>query len=382
MKISVFAEKVYRRIRNKISLKLYMLLGKKTVIDEDFREALLQEKWPYKDARCFRENSYKTECDLETDLSIILPLYNSTKYLHGCMENLLEQETKYKYEIILINDGSTDDTLNVIREYQKRCSEKIVVINQNNAGISSARNAGLYISKGKYIAFMDHDDEISRNFIEILMSKAYEENADIVKSAYANYYNGKFKNAEEEIDIIIEGDMKQDLFRYRSYIFPGVYRRELFEHVVFPENYWYEDMIIRTLIYRQSKRFVHVKEVLYYKHFHERNASFMLWNLTDYRCLEQLYLVINMLNMNQTLNLKNDVWLYQCIMRELSGMLVQRTRKLDEETRKMVFLKACQIIQQLYKKEYDKDLLESNLMWQRAFLSKEFLLWKLLGGYY
>lgn len=382
MKVSVLAEKVYKKIRNKVSLKLYVLFRKKDILKVDFDESILLEKWAYKDANCLRVNSFREECNPEIDLSIILPLYNSEKYIHGCMDNLLNQQTKYRYEIILVNDGSKDNTLNIITEYKEKYPNEIVIINQNNAGISFARNAGLYVSQGKYVAFMDHDDDISKQFTEVLMSAAYKEKADIVKSAYANYFDGKLKNIEEEIETVIDGDMQQELFTYRSYIFPGVYKRELFNHIVFPENYWYEDMVIRTLLYRQSKKFVHVKDVLYHKHFHNQNASFTLWNLKDYRCLEQLYLVLNMLEINNKLHMKTDVWFYQCIMRELSGMLVQRTRKLDETTKQMVFLKACQIVEQLYCKEYDKDLLIENQIWQRIFLNKEFALWKLQGGYY
>lgn len=375
-------KKALKIIRNKILLKIYLLKDHTETLDMELNNAWLEKKWAFKDANCYVMNSSNLDNEELTDLSIIIPLYNSEKFIHSCIKGLINQKTQYKFEVILVNDGSTDGTLSIIRGYQKKYPELFVVIDQPNKGISGARNTGLQSAKGKYVAFVDHDDRIAEEMVEKLLAVAYRENADIVKAAYTNIMNGRKRNSEEEVDVVINGTMKKELFDFRSYIFSGVFKRELFEHVRFPEGYWYEDMLVRILLYRQASRFVHISDILYYKNFHASNASFVVWSIKNYKCLEQLYLVMNLIEENRKLELPEDVWFYQCIMRELSGMLAQRTRGIDERTKQMVFLKACNILKGLYREEFKEALLESNKIWQRAFENKEYKLWLLLSGYY
>lgn len=375
-------EKLLRKIRNKIGLILYLKRNRIESLNVLCDEQLLEEKWAFKETNCYIDNIPRIEETEMVDLSIIVPLYNSERFIHNCVGDFLNQKTQYKYEVILVNDGSTDGTLSIICEYQKKYPELFVVVDQPNKGISAARNTGLRNATGKYVAFADHDDRVAAEMVEKLLAAAYRENADIVKAAYMNIMNGKKKNSEEEVDVVIDGIMKKELFDFRSYIFPGVFKRELFEHVNFPEGFWYEDMVVRILLYRQATRFVHISDVLYYKNFHTSNASFVVWNIKNYKCLEQMYLVMNLIEENRKLGLPEDVWFYQCIMRELSAMLAQRTRGIDEQTKQMVFLKACSILKDLYREEFQKSLLESNRIWQRVFENREYKLWLLLSGYY
>ena len=373
--------KVQQKIRNKVGLALYLKRNRIESLCIKCDETLLEEKWAFKEAGCYISDFNQTKREGTLDLSIIVPLYNSEKYIHNCVEGFLNQKTNYKWELILVNDGSGDNTLEMAQKYQREYPDIIIVLNQENRGISGARNAGIEVARGKYIGFADHDDQVDVNFIEKLMCAAYREDADIVKSAFVDIWNGKAKEPQETRDIVVCGEMKKELFDYKSYIFPAIYKRELFEHIRFPKGFWYEDMIVRTLLFRQSKKFVHISDVLYYKNFHTNNASFVVWNLKNYKCIEQLYLVINMIEDNKRLGLQEDVWFYQCIMREFSTILSQRIRGLDEETKQAVFCRACDILETLYKEEYDLLLLESNKLWQRAFSNREYRLWLLLGGY-
>ena len=103
--------------------------------------------------------------DTSLKISVIIPVYNVEKYLRICLESILNQNFK-GYEIILINDGSTDNSLNICREYEKKYSN-IIVINEENSGPSAARNKGLEYAKGKYISFIDSDDELLPNYFKI-----------------------------------------------------------------------------------------------------------------------------------------------------------------------------------------------------------------------
>ena len=104
-----------------------------------------------------------------TKISIIIPVYNTEQYLEQCIDSILNQTLK-DIEIILINDGSTDKSYNILKKYEKKDS-RIVVINQKNKGQGEARNIGIKIAKAPYIAFVDSDDFISPFMLQKLYIK-------------------------------------------------------------------------------------------------------------------------------------------------------------------------------------------------------------------
>lgn len=103
-------------------------------------------------------------------VSIIVPVYNASKYLYRCLESILNQ-TFRDFELILINDGSTDNSLEILREYEAKDS-RIVVIDKPNEGVSAARNLGIEIAKGEYIMFCDSDDYVADNWCETLVIRS------------------------------------------------------------------------------------------------------------------------------------------------------------------------------------------------------------------
>ncbi len=110
-------------------------------------------------------------------VSVIVPVYNTSRYLEQCLNSILNQTLK-EFEVICVNDGSTDDSAKILEKYSQK-DKRIVVINQDNAGVSAARNAGLDRAKGRYIAFVDSDDYIKKNFLEVLYTTAVNTEADI-----------------------------------------------------------------------------------------------------------------------------------------------------------------------------------------------------------
>ena len=110
-------------------------------------------------------------------VSVIVPVYNTFRYLEQCLNSILNQTLK-EFEVICVNDGSTDDSAKILEKYSQK-DKRIVVINQENAGASAARNAGLDCAKGRYIAFVDSDDYIKKNFLEVLYTTAVNTEADI-----------------------------------------------------------------------------------------------------------------------------------------------------------------------------------------------------------
>ena len=119
-------------------------------------------------------------------VSIIVPIYNSEQYLKRCLNSLINQTLK-DIEIILINDGSSDNSYNIC-QYYKNIDDRIILINKKNQGVSSARNSGLEVCSGEYICFVDSDDYIELNAIEEMYQIAVKNRADIV---LFNHYWGE-----------------------------------------------------------------------------------------------------------------------------------------------------------------------------------------------
>ena len=124
-------------------------------------------------------------------LSIIVPVYNVENYLIRCLDSLVNQTLK-EIEIICINDGSKDNSLNILEEYAKKDS-RIIILNQENAGLSAARNAGMEIAKGEYIGFVDSDDWVDLDFFEKLYIAAKNNDCDIAVADFIREHPTKKK---------------------------------------------------------------------------------------------------------------------------------------------------------------------------------------------
>lgn len=114
-------------------------------------------------------------------VSVIVPVYNLESYIERCLDSLLMQDYD-DLEIILVNDGSTDKSLEIIEKYAQQ-SESIIVINQKNSGVSSARNAGIEKATGFFIAFVDGDDYVDSDFISTLV-EGFENGAELSMVGY------------------------------------------------------------------------------------------------------------------------------------------------------------------------------------------------------
>ncbi len=125
-------------------------------------------------------------------ISIIIPVYNIEKYLSRCIESVLDQ-TYQNLEAIFVNDGSTDNSLKILEEYQKK-DKRIKIINKENAGSGAARNDGIEQSKGEYLAFLDSDDWYEKDFLERLYKNLKENNSEIAMCNPKMVYNNKERN--------------------------------------------------------------------------------------------------------------------------------------------------------------------------------------------
>jgi len=199
---------------------------------------------------------------MKTKVSIIVPVYNVEQYLEKCLESLVNQTLK-DIEIILINDGSPDNSEKIIKKYQKKYQDKIVYIKKENEGQGEARNWALKIAKGEYVTFVDSDDYINTKMLEVLYQKAKKENADIVATT---------KNIEitEEKEIIKQYNIcnKEE---YKNYILNNsgpwgkLIKKEIItkNNLYFPKLRAYEDVSVVPLWGMYANKIVFVDEPFY-----------------------------------------------------------------------------------------------------------------------
>lgn len=196
-----------------------------------------------------------------TKVSIIVPVYNVELYIDKCLESLINQSMK-DIEIILIDDGSTDNSGKICDSYAIK-DKKVKVIHKNNRGLSNSRNCGLDIAKGEYISFVDSDDFIHPQMIEILYKTIISNNGDIVICDFQRIYennNIKFKQYKTEQNIKIYNNIEALNELYSKNVVKFViawnklYKRELFINLRYREKKFHEDeFIIHELLYRSNK---------------------------------------------------------------------------------------------------------------------------------
>lgn len=178
-------------------------------------------------------------------ISVIVPIYNVEKYLHKCIDSILNQTLK-NIEIILVNDGSTDNCGKIIDEYAKK-DERIIVIHKENEGQSSARNKGLDIARGEYIGFVDSDDWLHHDMYENLYNAINESNADLCicgREAYSeDGILGYQIKLENELIDLNEYDIREYIssklfYKHTVVVWNKIYKKEVIKN----NNIRFEDV--------------------------------------------------------------------------------------------------------------------------------------------
>ena len=177
-------------------------------------------------------------------VSIIVPVYNASKYLENCLNSILKQ-TYNNIEVILIDDGSTDNSLEICKEYKKN-DKRIKIIHKENGGISSVRNLGVKESKGKYICFVDSDDYIEKDYVEVLYSGIKKYKTKLCFGGYRNVYNDgtavdKFSNKTYKLSKV--KTLNKLLYVDGVDVSPWskIYEKSLFDDITYPEGRIFED---------------------------------------------------------------------------------------------------------------------------------------------
>lgn len=214
-------------------------------------------------------------------ISVLLPIYNAEKFLSKSLGEVLNQTLKDS-EFICINDGSTDSSLKMIKDYAEK-DERIVVIDKDNHGYGESMNQGLNVAKGKYIAILEPDDFVDNTMYETLYDLAEKYNADVVKSNYYEYETKTDNNTYLEVleglpyETLINAHLNKLIIHMRPCIWSAIYKREFLEknHIRFNETPGasYQDTAFAFKVWVSAERVIFTKDAFLHYRIDNDNSS-------------------------------------------------------------------------------------------------------------
>ncbi|MFL2030322.1 glycosyltransferase family 2 protein [Loigolactobacillus zhaoyuanensis] len=325
-------------IKNKILARLFMKgIDCKNIPKLEESRNILNETSPLPIGTSIVSNRNKNI--MQYDLKIIIPVYNVEKYIAECLKSVIDQDCRYKIKIQIINDGSTDNSLARLSPYLD--DEKVSLISQKNKGFSAARNKGLETLDSKYIMFLDSDDTLEPNSIELLLDKAFADNADIVEGSF-NYItkNGRTK-----------GIVHKDLNNVSSELLIGypwgkVIRATLFSRVQFPLDFWYEDSIISYLIYSLSSNNSTISNSVY--NYRYNSSGISVTSKQNPKCVDTFWITELMLDELGALKLPKTDRIVNLFFSQVI-LNFRRTRYMSDEVKKAIFVQTIYLIKRKFK---------------------------------
>ncbi|MGL4760501.1 MAG: glycosyltransferase [Sarcina sp.] len=215
-------------------------------------------------------------------LSIIVPVYNVEAYIEKCLESLVVQKVE-SFEIICVDDGSTDKSLGILYRLENKYPKIIKVFSKENAGLADTRNFGVEQAKGKYLGFVDSDDWVSKNMFSDMLEKALKDKSEIVICDYIEVYKNENKYIE---------DKANSKMLYESLVCNKIFERSLFTkyNIKFPVGLWYEDNAVTYKLLFLASKVCKIDEG-YYFYRRTRSGSIMnsqksskiydMWEISD-----------------------------------------------------------------------------------------------------
>lgn len=321
---------------------------------------------------CLTNNTIQKKYDLQ----IIVPVYNVERFIVDCIESVLNQQTKYSYCLTIINDGSPDNSRQLLKKYENlNLSNHLVeIIDQKNKGLSGARNAGLTTIKGKYITFLDSDDRLHPGAIDAFMNAAIKYNADIVQGGYLSIslkgsvrkrYPSTFKISSSDDDHLL------------GFICSKAYRAELFEHIHFPERYWFEDTICAYMLFQLAAIRVSIEQYVY--EYRRNESSITFTSRGSNKSLDTAYITESLIKDAMHFDYFDSQKFYARQFQQIKGNCVRLFALKNPEIEKAVFLFHCYLIENYFNsKELESGDYAQTEMYQ-AILSHNYKLYRLIS---
>lgn len=234
------------------------------------------------------------------DLLVIVPCYNAEKYIQKCIESILKQDTTYQVCVRFINDGSSDNTKNILDELVSKKQKNITfeVLHKENSGAASTRNLGLKHINARYIMFIDSDDHLIGTDVfqySISLSDSIECESKIIEFDHSNNVDKQKGN----------GSIKRCLYRdLNGFSWAKIYSSQIFEKVCFPERYWFEDTANSFVIYPLAKEVYQCKKNIYCYMFNESGSTSI--SKSNNKTIDTIYVTRKLVENRKSYSLNND----------------------------------------------------------------------------
>lgn len=255
------------------------------------------------------------------DLTVIVPAYNAEQWIRQCVDSIIMQQTHYSFIAIIVDDGSTDKTGEILDSYLP--NNRLKVIHQENKGYSGARNVALKRIESQFIMFVDSDDYILPNAIELLLRKAHETGSDIAEgNGYTFGENGKIGKIKTDCNSLWGGPCLK------------IIKSDLFRNIEFPECYLYEDSIIGYIIGKLSKKTFFVDDEVYAYRVHQNSITQK--HTDDLNRIDSFWIMLAISEWMKPLNVSFDYDNYMRTMRHILRTY-RRTVLLSNDVKKSIF---------------------------------------------
>lgn len=381
---NVFISELFSRILYVIYIIKFLLknfLTKDKIVDCDNSLEIISEVFPKTE---FKTEIVSNDVDNSIDVSVIVPIYNYSKLIPSLINSILNQKTKYNFELILVDDGSTDGASEICDDFANK-DNRVVVIHQKNAGIGAARDTGLNNARGKYIMFADCDDFVKDEFIETMLDEAYKTDNDIVICGYTLVKKQDNKEiSRREIQCSpnnLKGykDSEDLIMNYQGLPWNKIYKREIFSDIRYIPGYWYEDTISHFLVFRKCKTFSYVNKSLYDYMWYENNFSHTQ-NKVSPKSLQRYWMLEVMSEETERIGLKKDSGYYKVLLRHLGKVLYSGVSSFDEKIKVAAFTAGCDLLIQAKPKDiYNLTYFEKKL--EKVLLNKNIGKWELISQF-
>lgn len=218
---------------------------------------------PDRGMSCIRSNT--VSINPEFDLLVIVPVYKVEKYLRACLDSIVGQKTRFSFKVVAVNDGSPDASREILKEYESLWN--VTVIDQENNGLSGARNAALKEIDARYVTFVDSDDLLCDGALEALLSAADESGADIVQGNYSVFDD----NGESPCRLSKGGNVNSS--ELPGYVWGKIYKAEVFESICMPEGYWFEDTLNALVLFNLNPDAFVIPQCIYKYRFNAQGIT-------------------------------------------------------------------------------------------------------------
>ncbi|MCQ2226755.1 MAG: glycosyltransferase family 2 protein [Bacteroidales bacterium] len=279
-----------------------LYIGKKDTLDGAKAEAMLANIHADSNGSCICSREISEEKDY--DVHVIVPVYNTERYVRECLDSAFFHNTKYSVFVSVVNDGSTDSCAKILEEYESRFNGEILT--QENAGLSAARNKALEHIRGRYVMFLDSADVLPDGAIDALVDLADKTDADIVDGNYRTFNDINRKNV-----ILIPRDQEQ-AEECSGFACVKIFRAEMFRNVQFPVGYIYEDTIVCGILRQMAKRIARTSAIVY--SYRQNSNGICAAAKPDNRAIDTYWVTKRVLMDHKTLGLPIDSKLYDIML--------------------------------------------------------------------